>query len=380
MTQGPASAAHITRQYLYGSQVTPTVLSERLRDLPPDYHHYIEIDANSYMAGYGAYAVPARAQFVKDFFQGAVSLAPGAYTVESLKSTYNASLFRFAFQHAQVDPGNTNYMERAYVFGHASFYLSDDTRFVVAADGTRSIENVRVVPEDENFDFVSAGLAQYLNDYYLRPNIDPSQIGRVVDIHFSGIVSAQIYTSQAFAADIGRIASWGGTVVSDSTYGFELVRGKPAVHRDPADNRGVRFLRGLFVLAGAALASACAPSRTAAPLDPTPAAGRWLDGAELRAALVGKRLCASETPADPAPLVISTRHVESFPYIGSYVLHSDRVSVRGTFSVDGNSFCVSLAGSAQSRCRRLFRDERGGFWVADVAGQFKDQLRRVVIE
>jgi hypothetical protein len=105
-----------------------------------------------------------------------------------------------------------------------------------------------------------------------------------------------------------------------------------------------------------------------------------LEGAELRAALVGKRLRAPEMPPDAAHLVISSRQVESFPYIGAYVLQTDRVSLRGTFSVEGNSFCVSLMGSAQPRCRQLFRDGRGGFWVADVSGRFKDQLRRVVIE
>lgn len=95
---------------------------------------------------------------------------------------------------------------------------------------------------------------------------------------------------------------------------------------------------------------------------------------------MGKRLRAPEVPADPAQLVISTRHVELFPVIGTYVLQTDQATLRGTYSVAGNSFCVSLAGSTESRCRRLFRDDRGGFWVVNVSGPFKDQPRRVVIE
>jgi hypothetical protein len=114
--------------------------------------------------------------------------------------------------------------------------------------------------------------------------------------------------------------------------------------------------------------------------DSEPTAGRWLEGAALQAALVGKRMRAPEAPADPVHVVISTRHVETFPVIGIYILHADRVSLRGTYSVAGDSFCVSLAGSTEARCRRLFRDERGGFWVADVAGPFKGQPRRVVVE
>jgi Ca2+-binding RTX toxin-like protein len=160
------------------------------------------------MTTYGIYAVPARAKFVQDFFNGAVTLAVGTYTVAQLKTSYSASDFRFSFNHAQVDIGANLYMERAFAFGHATFSLTDDTQFIVGSGGTLSMSNVRVMPEPDNFDFESTGLAQYLNDYYLQPTIDPSEIGRVVNIVYTGTVSATTYSAQSFATDVGRISTW----------------------------------------------------------------------------------------------------------------------------------------------------------------------------
>jgi len=45
MTVEVASAATMTRLYLYGVVDTPGVLSDRLRDLPPDGHITIEVSA-----------------------------------------------------------------------------------------------------------------------------------------------------------------------------------------------------------------------------------------------------------------------------------------------------------------------------------------------
>ncbi|HEX8620614.1 MAG TPA: calcium-binding protein [Allosphingosinicella sp.] len=109
-------------------------------------------------------------------------------------------------------------MDRAYIFNHSSFHLSDDTVFVVGVNGELSIENLRIIPEDDNFDFVSSGIAQYLNDLVLQPVIDPSKIGRKVLIHYTGNVLPSLYTQNAFASDVGRIAAWDGNAASAAAF------------------------------------------------------------------------------------------------------------------------------------------------------------------
>lgn len=212
MTELPVTGDYITQLYLYGESFTPKDLTDRLRDLPgATVGAGVNINIQNYMETYGKYAVPARAEFVQDFFSGTIDLEPGVYTVGNLKSTYSDSMFRITYVNAQVDIGQNNYMDRAYIFGHSGFHLSDDTEFTVGPNGELSMNNVSVIPEDDNFDFESTGISQYLNDFYLQPAIDPSQIGRTVNIYFTGTATVSAYTADTYASDIARIAGWDDT-------------------------------------------------------------------------------------------------------------------------------------------------------------------------
>jgi len=208
----PVTADNITRQFLYGSNDTPILLTQRLRNIAYGASGAsINIDTESYMNTYGKYAVPARAAFVKDFFTGTITLSPGTYTVENLKSIYGDAPFRFGFLQATVDIGNNNYMDRAYIFGHVGFSLSDSTEFVVSSTGNLSMNNVSIIPENDNFDFVSTGASQILNENYLQPTIDASEIGRQVLMNYVGTSPVFSYSGSDYTADVGRIASWDGT-------------------------------------------------------------------------------------------------------------------------------------------------------------------------
>lgn len=211
MTDLPTTGDYITQLYLYGQTYTPSDLTDRLRDLAPSQNgSQITIDAENYMETYGVYAVPARAKFVQDFFNGAVTLSVGTHTVADLLQNHSANDFTFTIQQAQIDVGNNNYMDRAFIFNHGDFVLSNDTKFTVDSNGNLSMIDVKVLPVTDNFDFESTegSLAQYLDEIYLQPTIDPSKIGRKVEILFGGTVSSQAYTASAYAADIGKIASW----------------------------------------------------------------------------------------------------------------------------------------------------------------------------
>ena len=180
----PVTSEYITRLFLYGDPITPEHIPDRLRD-DSQSGATGEVDAQQYMNTYAQYAVPARAGLVQKFFEGQISLLPGTYTSEYLASVVGGAEAQFSYVNAYVDIGGNNYMERAYIFGHAAFYISPDSLFVVEAGGTRRMENVRVVPEEDNFDFVSTGISQILNDNVLQPRIVPFEIGKTVTIQFS---------------------------------------------------------------------------------------------------------------------------------------------------------------------------------------------------
>jgi len=215
---GVAGAPWITRHYLYGSLQTPAVLSDRSRELPSDATVTVYVDTATHLAGWAIYAVPARAPFVKSFFEGSISLPVGVHTVADLLSEHGAAAFRFSYSQAQTDIGNNAYMERAYVYGHESFSLSSTTRFEVGSDGSLLMSNVSVIPDRDNFDFVSTGLSQYLNELVLEPNIDPSGIGRKVFIEYDGEVPVFAYTPSAYASDVARVLAWDDSEAEAAAY------------------------------------------------------------------------------------------------------------------------------------------------------------------
>ncbi|WP_323127639.1 calcium-binding protein [Acinetobacter rathckeae] len=83
-----------------------------------------------------------------------------------------------------LDIDSSDYLQRSYVFGSMQFTLSDDTKFIIDESGQPRIENLRVVPIDDNFDYESRdGLAGKTNRI-TEPFIDPFKIGRQVELKY----------------------------------------------------------------------------------------------------------------------------------------------------------------------------------------------------
>ncbi|MCZ8066492.1 MAG: calcium-binding protein [Microcystis sp. LE17-20D] len=112
----------------------------------------------------------------------------------------------------QVD----DYAERVYIYNSQRFKISDSAKFVVKADGTREIQNFYVEPLQDNFDFVGGGIFASIGNAILEPLIDPSKIGRTVNINFTnvGTRTEKTYDKATFEADRLKIASWGGLASS----------------------------------------------------------------------------------------------------------------------------------------------------------------------
>ncbi|HSC74691.1 MAG TPA: hypothetical protein VLB90_00455 [Pseudomonadales bacterium] len=88
-----------------------------------------------------------------------------------------------------------DYSDRVYIWNSVAFKISDSTRFVVTDSGERYLTNFSIVPHSfkgdiENFDFESDDIIAGIGNSYLKDIIDPSDIGRTVNISFSGDRSA----------------------------------------------------------------------------------------------------------------------------------------------------------------------------------------------
>ncbi|MFM7714202.1 MAG: hemolysin, partial [Microcystis sp.] len=104
-----------------------------------------------------------------------------------------------------------DYAERVYIYNSQRFKISDNAKFVVKADGTREIQNFYVEPFQDNFDFVGGGIIAWIgNQIILEPRVDPSRIGRRVNINFTNFTgTGRTYNKAAFETDSKKIASWG---------------------------------------------------------------------------------------------------------------------------------------------------------------------------
>lgn len=83
--------------------------------------------------GPGRYALPSRASFVQDFFNGNITLDDDIYTRAELIANHGYSLSDFSFDIVQyeTDPNSADYGVRTYVLNSTSFVISDTTEFVV---------------------------------------------------------------------------------------------------------------------------------------------------------------------------------------------------------------------------------------------------------
>jgi hypothetical protein len=88
-----------------------------------------------------------------------------------------------------------DYAERNYVWGNQSYKISDNAKFIVGKNGEKKINKFGIEPliltnDPENFDFNGGNgeITQAVGNSILSDLIDPSGIGKKVDINFVGKV------------------------------------------------------------------------------------------------------------------------------------------------------------------------------------------------
>lgn len=200
----------ITNLYLYGQRDRPTdLLSDNLiRDAGAV--TTVDIDTQDYMSIVGRFAVGSQFGLIQRFFAGLMGPGSGTETIrmtkEQLAAYFDMDFYGLTIKQLEIADGLDDYAERTYIWNSSSFMIHPDTRFVIEPDGTKYIENFAIVPRPstppDNFDFVTGGLAQLGNSFFLEPRIDPSGIGRKVEFNFTGDVLKTTYTLSDFQADL----------------------------------------------------------------------------------------------------------------------------------------------------------------------------------
>lgn len=237
------SAETITRIFLFGWDGVPSNLPSNtganlfqesiIRDGAVTTN--ISVDSASFMqSGAGRFAKGSQFDLVKKFFDDSIQFPVGASYSKAGLATYlsgigyNITNYTFSMQEKDYMDSIDDFAERTYIYNTIAFQLANDVRFVIDANGNRSIANYAVFPRIdnplfyENFDFKSSSISSELANLYLQPNVDPSNIGRKIVFNFNEITNSSItYSKQQYLDDQAYTSS---SVIAISNYPSALTK------------------------------------------------------------------------------------------------------------------------------------------------------------
>ncbi|MBY5635207.1 RTX toxin [Rhizobium leguminosarum] len=202
----------VTKNYLFDSSDFPDDLLDENLIRNANERGEITVDAASYMqTGGGRFANASMFELIQIFFENSTAVPSGTYTKEALATAYSLDSFGLDIRQFNYLDGVDDYAERTYVFNSGRFKISDNAQFIIHPDGSREILNFSIVPrEDDNFDFEGGGIAAEFGNDLWEPEIDPSGIGRTVDIKFTNVgnVPLRTYTLADYTNDQATVSSW----------------------------------------------------------------------------------------------------------------------------------------------------------------------------
>lgn len=156
-------------------------------------------------SGPGRFANGAQFDLINSFFTEPLTVlaTPGQRTVYNLSQLMSHLGLNNVVQFEQVfyDDFQNDRAERSYLFNTQSYRIHDQAIFVIEANGTRHVDNLQIVPFDEDFDFNGGWISNLVNPY-LQARIDPWSIGITVDITYDGDFAPQVnYTQLQWDSD-----------------------------------------------------------------------------------------------------------------------------------------------------------------------------------
>jgi hypothetical protein len=225
------TAKDITNLYLYAQLNAPNnLLSDSLirpKIIPkPELQIYIVNTQEFMTSGAGRFAVGANFNIIQQFFDtkggalAANNTAKPFYTKTEIAAHFGLTAYGWNMQQYNYQDSKDDYAERSYIFNTMEFQVNKDARFVIDANRNVRIENFKIIPREdtqENFDFAGGGLAVLVNPL-IEPRIDPSHIGRTVNINFDNSTLATnydynkngYYDASDYAKEKTLINSWKG--------------------------------------------------------------------------------------------------------------------------------------------------------------------------
>jgi RTX calcium-binding nonapeptide repeat (4 copies) len=232
----------ITSKYLFGERGAPSNFVDEsiIRASSIKYESTFTTPAATYMTtGGGRFVTPLHFDLVQDFFDLVISGRIKGQSGVDVTYTKSQAVYEIVKAQNFIDPKDekdaidkygvlytdikqstyrdsiNDENDRIYIYETGAFKLGDSTAFVINANGAPQLRNWSIVPIEfrdeiaidnkDNFDFTGG------NNITPDPKgqIDPSGIGRTVDISFSGQapVSAT-YDMAAFNADVAKVQGW----------------------------------------------------------------------------------------------------------------------------------------------------------------------------
>ena len=197
------SAEKVTNLYLWGTETRPEnedLLSSGIIRPTDDPRVPTSVNVDDYMSvGPGRYATAHDFGIVHSFFASdASALRTYANVASDEDATFTEEEFRnyiggadalISQSESLLDHAEADFAERIYIWETVAFEIADTARFAVTPEGKLEIRSFAVIPFNTNghddFDF-KGGWTSQVGNPLLEFAVDPSGIGRTVDLFFTG--------------------------------------------------------------------------------------------------------------------------------------------------------------------------------------------------
>jgi hypothetical protein len=184
----------VLNRFLYGGDTTPSSMVDDKLIRTADFKSLLFIEAASFMtSGPGRFVNPSMSTLVQNFFSStsAALFSDGQrheYSIADMIGLVGGSQL-ISIQQYNYDDGSGDLAARTLIWGSSPFILGGNTKFIVDANGNRTIDNLAVWPLDDNFDFSSNNPLTILFESTLQSWMDPSSLGRKIDFNFFNVGS-----------------------------------------------------------------------------------------------------------------------------------------------------------------------------------------------
>ena len=210
-------AKTITSYYLFGQTTAPSA-AELLDDRwisrgEPEGLIFSNSEFHQYMTtGPGRFANASQISLIENFFTADITpdLLGKKFTLSQALEVFGGSHQQDLLQSDYKDAGGQEWAERVYLFETQTYALNQNIEFYINGDGVKSIKNFVIMLQDEDFDF-DGGFWSNLGNMFIEPDVDPSSIGKTIDITYPHSADSEYhlqygttYTIDDYYGDITR--------------------------------------------------------------------------------------------------------------------------------------------------------------------------------